>query len=272
VLLLSSLGSAVSIFAAPSSDLWPFWQSGQATTSVSIDHTLWQQLLDQHLKTGADGITRFAYRAVTPEGEQLLQQYLEALANIDPRSHTTNEQLAYWINLYNALTVSVVLQHPDSNSIRDMGGSFFNPGPWNEPLITVVGQALTLNDIEHRILRPIWRDRRIHYAVNCASLGCPNLRSQAYQADTIDAQLTSAEHEFINHPRAVSFDEQGHLSLSELFSWYSEDFAPDQTALLNYLSEHHDTLSQELTTYRGRIRYQYDWRLNQVSTMQQTAR
>ena len=89
------------------------------------------------------------------------------------------------------------------DSIRDISSGFFSPGPWKKELLNVEGQSLTLNDIEHRILRPIWQDPRIHYAVNCASLGCPNLPVIAFSEDNTDAMLDRAAQQFINHPRGL---------------------------------------------------------------------
>ena len=139
------------------------------------------RFLAQHLRTGEDGIARIGYGAVSDEDRKSLDAYIAALAGHPGSRRALNraEQQAYWINLYNALTVQVILDHYPVESIRDIDISpgLFADGPWGKKLVTIEGEAVSLDDIEHRILRPIWKDPRIHYAVNCASIGCPNLQA-----------------------------------------------------------------------------------------------
>lgn len=250
--------------AAPASDLWAFWQPQPDPQSRSISHEPWQHLLDRYLYDADDQIMRFDYQAVTADDRALLTSYLKTLTDLDPRRYPIDEQMAYWINLYNALTVQVVLDHPEKDSILRMGKGWFSVGPWDDKLVTVAGQSVTLNDIEHRILRPIWRDHRIHFAVNCASLGCPNLSANAFASSNLESMLASAQESFLNHPRAISFNDKGELVLSSIFKWYVGDFADDQPQLVEYLSRHQPKLAPQLTGYAGPIRYQYDWSLNQA--------
>lgn len=250
--------------SAPRADLWPLWDTSVETSEVSIDHGPWQGFLGKYLRPSVDDIHRLAYRLVTAADRNTLNDYIGTLSAQDPRTLRRAEQFAYWVNLYNALTVEVVLRHPTKNSILRMGGRLFAIGPWDDPLITVAGQAVTLNDIEHRILRPIWRDRRIHYAVNCASLSCPNLATQAYTASNAEQLLAAGEIAYINHPRGVSFDGRGRPRVSEIYDWYGEDFATDDQGLLEYFAQHHEELAAQLRSYQGRIRYAYDWSLNGV--------
>jgi hypothetical protein len=254
---------SLNAYAAPAANLWPYWQPGPTTVTTPISHDRWQQLLDRYVRPGDDQINRFAYHKVTAADRRLLQDYLQTLSELDPRGYPDAEQMAYWINLYNALTVQVVLAYPNKNSILRMGKGFFRIGPWDDRLITVVGERLTLNDIEHRILRPIWQDRRIHFAVNCASLGCPNLSRQVFTGANLETMLSATEHDYINHPRGVSFNAAGELVLSSLFDWYVDDFAEDRLQLLRYLSEQHSGEAERLSNYQDRIRYDYDWSLNQ---------
>ncbi len=249
--------------AAPTADLWPFWDVSNELDTAAVDHTLWQAFLDDYVSASDDGINRVDYRrAAADGGRERLQQYLAALAAVDPRTLRRAEQLAYWINLYNALTIEVVLNHLDKPTILRMGKGWLSSGPWGDELITLAGQELTLDDIEHRILRPIWNDRRIHFAVNCASLGCPNLQPTAFRGDNTERLLSEGEQQYINHPRGVSLTDDGTLQLSSIFDWYQVDFAADEKELLTYLGRHHDTLSNVLDSYDGRIDYEYDWSLN----------
>lgn len=241
---------------------WDRWTAHAETGGPAVDHGPWQALLDRYLVTEADdGIHRFDYAAVTPAASAQLEGYLDTLAARDPRRLVRTEQFAYWINLYNALTVRLVLAHWPLASIRDIGG-LFGRGPWSRPLITIGGQTLTLDDIEHRILRPIWRDPRIHYAVNCASLGCPDLAAEVFTGARIDRQLEAAARAFVGHPRAVRFDADG-LRLSSIYDWYAGDFGASKAAVLAHVARYAPpALAGRLAAYAGRIRHGYDWSLN----------
>ena len=253
------------LFAAPETELWEYWLAHDAASEQRVDHARWQIFLDSHTALGADGIVRVDYAQANLSsdsgGLRVLQAYIEELGNIDPRALNRREQMAYWINLYNALTVEVVLRYPQKDSILRMGERLFSSGPWDDEVITLSDQAVTLNDIEHRILRPIWRDRRIHFVVNCASLGCPNLSPSAYTADNVEDQLKAAENAYINHPRGLTLKDNK-VTLSSIFDWYQSDFADSEKALLSYLAQHHERHAASLKNYAGRISYAYDWTLN----------
>jgi len=248
---------------APDSELWAIWNVADESSTATIDHGDWQQVLDAYLVTaGTDGINRFDYANITDGDRARLKRYIEQLAMTDPRTYPRAEQRAYWINLYNAVTVEVVLQYYPVKSIRDIGRGLLSSGPWKKQWVEVAGQPLTLNDIEHRILRPIWRDPRTHYAVNCASLGCPNLAARAYTAADIDSLLDEAARAYINHPRGVAF-ENGRLTLSSIYKWFDVDFGESDVAVLEHLAKYAEPeLAGRLAGYGGRIRYDYDWRLN----------
>ncbi len=205
------------------------------------------------------------YADVTPADRTALQDYLEQLQATRVSGLNRDEQMAYWINFYNALTVEVVLEHYPVPSIRriNISPGFFSRGPWDAPLVEVEGESLTLNDIEHRILRPIWQDPRIHYAVNCASIGCPNLQLRAFTADNLEDMLEKAARDFINHPRGV--DAEGRrLRLSSIFDWFSEDFGENDRDILEHISGYaKPPLAETLRNYTGRISYGYDWNLNE---------
>ena len=247
----------------PDSEVWAIWDASDESVTATVDHADWQQLLGAYLVTeDTGGINRFRYAAVTDGDRARLKGYIEQLAAIDPRNYPRAEQRAYWINLYNALTVEVVLQHYPLKSIRDIDGGLLGSGPWKRQLVEVAGQPLTLNDIEHRILRPIWRDPRTHYAVNCASLGCPNLAAEAYTRANVDRMLDEAARAYINHPRGVAF-EDGRLTLSSIYNWFDVDFGESDAAVLAHLAQYAEPeLGERLAGYDGRIKYHYDWRLN----------
>jgi len=125
------------------------------------------------------------------------------------------------------------------------------------------GLELSLNDIEHRILRPIWQDNRVHYAVNCASLGCPNLQPEPFTAENSNRLLEKAARDFVNSPRGVNIDNDK-LLLSSIYEWFQVDFGASETALLDHLERFAAAdLAGKLKNYRGTISYQYNWDLNQ---------
>jgi hypothetical protein len=261
--LVLSWCTTAAAFAAPKADLWEVWLPHEPESAAVVDHSAWQRFLDQHLVADPDGINRVNY-ALEPTARSELTAYLAGLQQIDPRTLNRQEQLAYWINLYNAMTVEVVLRNPQKGSILRMGKGLFSIGPWNDPVLRVAGYEVTLNDVEHRILRPIWRDHRIHYAVNCASLGCPNLNPAAFTAANAEALLAESEADYIGHPRGVDFSDRGRLQLSSIFKWYRTDFSPDTRGLLEYLANQHPAFAERLRGYDGRIDYRYDWDLNRA--------
>ena len=251
--------------AAPTDQLWSHWATHDPQSTVSVDHRPWQTLLSRHVVASDDGINRVAYSDFDDSSKTLLNQYLTTLSNVQPTQLNQSQQLAYWVNLYNSLTVQVVLDHPKKDSIRSMG-PLLSFGPWDKTYLTIEGKPVSLNDIEHRILRPIWQDHRLHFVLNCASIGCPNLSRTAYTSDNIEDALARAEQTFLQHPRALSLSDKGVLQLSSLFDWYREDFADNESALLAYLAEQRPDLAETLLVYpigsNSNIDYVYDWSLN----------
>ena len=252
--------------AAPRAELWDRWLANDPASTIEVDHGAWGRLIARFTRPGADGVTRFDYAAVGPEDKALLKTYLDALAATPVSRLGRAEQLAYWINLYNALTVQVVLDHYPVDSIRDIDISpgLFADGPWGRELITVEGEGVSLDDIEHRILRPIWRDARLHYALNCASIGCPELYKEAFTANTAEACLEDSARAFINHPRGVTVTGRG-LRLSRIYDWYRDDFGASDAELFAHLRRYGEPpLAAALAESPRILGYDYDWRLNDV--------
>ncbi|MBI3993493.1 MAG: DUF547 domain-containing protein [Candidatus Lambdaproteobacteria bacterium] len=258
-------GWAGAAVAAPRAELWPRWQTHDPASSIHVDHGTWDSLLQHYLVTGdASGVNLFRYAAVSHGDRGRLSGYLAALQAHRPSALTRPAQLAYWINLYNALTVHVVLQHPGAASIReiDISPGWFSIGPWDAKLATVEGERLSLNDIEHRILRPIWRDPRIHYAVNCASLGCPNLAPVAYTPENTERLLEQGARDYVNHARGAAFQGE-RLRVSSIYDWFQADFGGDEAGVIQHLLRYTEPpLAARLQGYAGRLSYGYDWKLN----------
>jgi hypothetical protein len=193
-----------------------------------------------------------------------LGRYIASLAALPIGGYDRSEQMAYWINLYNALTVQVVLDHYPVDSIRDIDISpgLFSNGPWGKRLVEIDGEALSLDDIEHRILRPIWHDPRIHYAINCAALGCPNLQAEPFRGATIDPQLDAAARAYVNSPRGAAVDGDD-LVLSSIYDWFMEDFGATEEQVIRHLRSYADPgLDAVLRQFTSVDDYRYDWDLN----------
>ena len=253
--------------AAPKAELWARWQKHDPASRQKINHGDWDRFLKQYVVTAdPSGIYRVRYQAVTLEDRKILKGYLQAMQAVAVSNYSRAEQQAYWINVYNAATVDVILSRFPVASIRDINISpgLLARGPWGAKLFSVEGERLSLDDIEHRILRPIWKDSRIHYALNCASLGCPNLQAEAYTGDNTEALLGRGAREFINHPRGVAI-QKGRLQVSSIYVWFQEDFGGDAEGLMEHWQQYaNPRLAEALEKYSGGLAHDYDWRLNGV--------
>ncbi|MEI8671845.1 DUF547 domain-containing protein [Vibrio sp. SA48] len=248
--------SSTNVLSAPKSKLWDYWNHSNEESIQTISHQVWQTTLDSYLiKDNHNNL--FDYKNVNSKDKTDLEQYISQLSKLDPREYTKAEQYAYWVNLYNALTVNLVVDNYPISSITKLGG-LFSFGPWEQKIITINQKELTLNDIEHRILRPIWKDPRTHYAVNCASLGCPNLQKQAFTAKNTELLLKKSAVEFINSEKGLKLTNDK-LVLSSIYDWFSEDFGTKQQ-LFQHLARYNKTLKD---TERD-VSYHYDWKLNDV--------
>ncbi len=261
VLIFSTAG------AAPKADLWERWEAHDPGSSITVDHRTWDAILQKYLVTShPSGINLFRYGAVTALDRTALEMYLDELQDTKVSALNRPEQMAYWINLYNALTVRTILQRYPVDSIRaiDISPGLFSRGPWDAKLLRIEGEKISLNDIEHRILRPIWKDPRVHYAVNCAALGCPDLQNRAYVPETMERILDAAAGQFINHPRGVSLDGRGRLTLSSIYRWFGTDFGEDLDEILRHIRQYAlDELKEKIPANGTiKVRYRYDWSLN----------
>lgn len=262
--LIIVASTTMTAFAAPKAELWPRWQAHDPQSSIHLDHSLWGQFLDRYLVAGKSGSANLVrYVAVSTADKASLAQYLAELSAVSMAKLNRAEQKALWINLYNALTVQTILTHYPVKSIREIRSGWFSGGPWDLKLIKIEGIELSLNDIEHRILRPIWRDNRVHYAVNCASLGCPNLQPEPFTTENSDRLLTEAAREFINSPRGVDLSAD-RLLLSSIYEWFQVDFGDSATGVIAHLTQYAaPDLKEKLRSFSEKVDFSYDWELNQ---------
>ena len=258
---------ATTIHAAQKPELIPFWNASDEQNTSTIDHAAWQAILNDYLEPHTSGVNRFDYAALkaTPESMSSLNIYLDELQSIDPREYARKEQKAFWINFYNALTVKVVVVEYPVDSIKEIHESWIpRSGPWGDVHANVAGQDLTLDNIEHGILRPIWQDERIHYAVNCASIGCPNLAADAYTSSNLENLLEMGARAYVNHPRGVDVVDEDFIVLSSIYEWWVFDFGDSEEGVIAHLLKYADPdLAAQLKGFTGAIDYEYDWDLNQ---------
>jgi len=263
------LGGCASVERAfiPEPILWRHWQAHNPKSTDVVDHEAWGAFLKKYLVKGSDGINRVAYGRVTEADKKKLDTYVAQLAATEVTGLNRDAQFSYWINLYNAHTVQTILNNYPVASIRDIGGAvlFVGTGPWNEKTLRVENQEISLNDVEHRILRPIWKNPLVHYAVNCAALGCPNLRAEPFTPNMADLLLDFAARDFINHPRGVTV--RGVTAeVSSIYYWYFEDFGQTEQDVLAHLKSFaNEDLKPQLKRAQRINNRGYDWALNDAS-------
>lgn len=218
----------------------------QAGGSPVPDHSGWDKSLKRNVS--ASGVVNYGGFAADAD----FKNYLLTLAGTHPdESWSRNEQMAYWINAYNAFTVKLIVDHMPLKSIKDI------EGPWDKKFIQIEGKAYSLNDIEHQILRPVYKDPRIHFAVNCASGGCPPLLNASFKAKSLDEQLDQVSRAFVNSASHNQISTSA-VSISEIFNWFKDDFKAGG-GVIAFLNSH----SKTPISADAAISYNtYDWTLN----------
>jgi len=225
--------------------------------TVPPDHSKWSLLLSKHVnKNGMVNYLGF-------QKDRLhLNSYLKDLAKNPPSQvWSDREQLAYWINAYNAFTIDLILSNYPLSSIKEIGPGIQVPfinSPWDIEFIEIGGEKYDLNDIEHNILRKEFKEPRIHFAINCASMSCPLLRSEAYTSEKLESQLQEQAFAFLNDPFRNQIT-KSEVKISKIFNWFRGDFIKDGK-LIDYLNKY----SEVEVNSNARIKYlDYDWKLNQ---------
>ena len=240
-------------------------------TTEPVDHAAWDQLLKTYVKPGTDGLNRVDYAGLKAEGLPALRAYIATLEQADPSKLDRNDQFALLANLYNAKTLEIVASRYPVKSIKDisLGGGLvatLSGGPWKAKVVKLGGVELSLDDIEHGILRPVFQDPRVHYAVNCGSIGCPNLGTEAFTGAKLNAQLDQAAKDYVNSPRGVRFDD-GEPVISSIYVWYIDDFGGTDEGVLDHLRKYAaPDLSQRLAGVTALGQDDYDWNLNDAGS------
>ena len=262
-------GAVVLVLAcgAPESKDIGGWDRSDEASTATIEHGPWQEILDAYVRRDDSGVNLFDYAGISANASDAakLSAYIDYLQGEDPLAYSRAEQMAFWINLYNAVTVQVVLSEYPVDSIKEIHeGVIPNTGPWQDPHAKVNGRDLSLDDIEHGILRPLWRDQRIHYAVNCAAYGCPHLLATAFTAANTEELLEQGARDYVNNPRGVDFVDEDFIVISSIYDWYTEDFGNTEESVVAHLIDYaDDDLAARLEVFEGSIDYEYDWSLNE---------
>jgi hypothetical protein len=270
------LGLALATSAAAAAALQPLAARAQSP-GFDHAHTAWTALLRKHVRMLRAGqATQVAYAGFAAD-RTALRAYLDSLLAVTPTvfgGWSPAERQAFLINAYNAFTVELILtRYPDLKSIKDLGSLFSSP--WKPKWIPLLGTEVSLDDIEHAMLRKRgdYDDPRVHFAVNCASIGCPALREEAFVAARLDAQMDEQTLRFMSDRTRNRFNAQrGRLELSKIFDWYGEDFRLGHRGIASlpaFAARYADQLA-DASADRERIRAggvdiaftDYDWTLN----------
>jgi hypothetical protein len=232
-----------------------------ATPVAAFDHAhkAWDGLLRKHVVLLDGGkASQVNYQAMAQE-RAALKEYLQNVSRVSEAQFngwTKAEQVAFLINVYNAYTVEkILMRYPDIKSIWDFGKLFGNP--FRDEFFSLLGRPMSLDGIEHGILRSRYREPRIHYAVNCASIGCPMLREEAYVAPRLEAQLEEQARRFLSDRSRNRFRD-GRLEVSRIFDWYKEDFEPREAYFARYAA----ILGMPAGASPRLVLLDYDWSLN----------
>lgn len=243
------------------------------SSTVKVDHSAWDQILKAHITATPDGLNMFDYGKLKGGDHDKLKAYIKSLEAVDPAKLTRGEQFAFWANMYNAVTIDVVVDNYPVDSIRKISinegllgflkKSTGFGGPWKAELVTVAGQKLSLDNIEHDIMRKVFKDPRIHYSVNCASIGCPNLNINAFTGENLEAELDKGAVAFVNSDRGFKFGAGGSIQASSIYSWFQVDFGGTEQAVLAHAAKYaNDERKAKFAAATDIASFDYDWALN----------
>lgn len=226
--------------------------------AAPITHTIWDKLTKKYVS--ATGMVN--YKGFKQDQAEL-KQYLDLLRANAPneKTWTKDQQLAYWINAYNAFTVDLILQYYPLKSIKDIGASIKIPfvnTPWDIKFIQIGGEKLDLNNIEHGIIRKKFSEPRIHFALVCAAMSCPPLRHEAYTAEKLNEQLDDQGRKFLNDPGKNKITRSA-AELSKILDWYGGDFKK-KAPILDWINKYSTTRIDRETPISYKT---YNWALNE---------
>jgi hypothetical protein len=246
--------------------------AGRSVFALDHNHSVFAEVLRKHTQAG-NGLVDYASVKASPES---LRRYLNELAAVTEDefdSWSEPEQMAFLLNLYNAATIQLVADHYPVQSIKKIGSLFRSP--WKLPVVKLWGKTITLDDLEHGIIRAEYREPRIHFALVCAAKGCPPLRSEPYLAETLSAQLEEQGRRFFAEREKNRIDAgRRTVYLSPILKWFKEDFTRDGKTLVEFAAPYFGSEGVALLQREGRkfkVRFtDYDWSLNDWEKKKET--
>ena len=245
------------------------WQKGQRVSMDNIDHAPFEALLQKYVDD--DGYVNYKLWKASRNDRQVLQNYLIQLSRGDRNIRASKEaQIAFWVNAYNAVTLEGILQVYPTSSIRKHTASVIGYNIWKDLPLIVGDQKFSLDSMEHKLLRKM-EEPRIHFAIVCASVGCPRLMNHAYTAKKLDDQLGINAKDFFSRKQNFQADaSRKTIHVSKLLSWFEDDFGSSQSARFGYLKKYIPEASQPLATDRQtKVKYlDYNWNLNDQAKKQ----
>lgn len=263
-LIAVGVGLTIGLVAAPTAAQSVSLFTGRQAGRAVADHAAFDALLTRRARISRDRVVRVDYAGWrgSSADRAALGRYIDTLSALDPLSLTRPEQFAFWANLYNALTIRVVLDAWPVRSIREIRSSLLVAGPWKKTVTRVSGVDLSLDDIEHEILRKGWADPRVHYAVNCASFSCPNLPLRAWRGASLGPGLDASARSYVNHERGVAFNGAA-LTVSSIYKWYAADFGGTDPRVIAHLAQYAaDSLAARLRQTTRIADDDYNWAIN----------
>ena len=242
----------------------PFWNDYDPSSNLFVDHTSWGYLLNKHVQLKTDGTTVIAYANFSQPDRQALENYIQSLASFPIEKLNRKEQYAFWLNLYNALVVRLVLENYLILSIADIksNDNLLKKGPFNQKLISIKGWPLSLSFIRKKILSSLFLDPRFHYGLCDAAVGSPRLQRHPYTGDKVDRMLDEAALEYINHSRTLRFKEGNVLVLSALYEMYPQQFGHTTAEILQHIRHYAmDHVKKKLSSV-AQVTFDFNWSLN----------
>lgn len=241
------------------------WPAGQCVSIDEIDHADFDQLLQRYVDQ--DGMVNYAAWHKSPQDRGHLQQYLGRLSQASPGIKASRDgQLAFWINAYNATTLEGILQVYPTTSIRNHTAKLAGYNIWKDLPLLVGGKPHSLDTMEHQVLRKMG-EPRIHFAIVCASIGCPRLLNEAYVPDRLKEQLDRNTRDFFSRPQNFQLDKSGTMHVSSILDWFGGDFGDSQQAQYTALQQYIPKNAQRIAVSpNARVVFQdYNWSLNEQS-------
>ncbi len=258
------LGSSVFLMASL------VWSQGARDSSMDFDHShsLWTEVLRKYV-TVRGPVSQVNYVGLKRDSGKL-QTYLRKLEAIDKKkfnSWNQRQKYVFWVNAYNAYTVKLIIDNYPLDSIKDLGTFFPLRTPWEKKFFTLLGEKRHLDEIEHKILRVKFNEPRTHFAVNCASIGCPALLNEAFTENKLEKQLEKQTKSFLRDT-SRNHIQGGTLKISKIFKWFKEDFTKGEQTVQRFVSKYiTDDPAIKAKLYGGKLSISYsayNWSLNKI--------